>query len=182
MLLQYLGIDTKLPKLGPAGLPAAYQKYKAIINASAQVIGLSKDDEWKAQFSDLHVWTPGIVDFINIFIAKSQYYNIWKPLFGQAQEYPSMKDWLNSHPDKLSTKKLWGFDSKKAILFVDLKNWLDEKDREGKLKQYDKGKRKISTSPTKSKKKHDGKDSTVLKRKHKKRKVSREVRDSDESV
>ena len=52
MLLEYLGINTDLPSLGPPGLCSAYQKFKAVISATPKVMGLAKDSEWKAQFSD----------------------------------------------------------------------------------------------------------------------------------
>jgi len=76
-----LGIDTELPSLGPPGLCSAYQKFKAITNATPQVMALGKNAEWKAQFSDTHAWIPTIFHFIDIFFAKSQFYQIWKPLF-----------------------------------------------------------------------------------------------------
>ena len=69
MLLEYLGIDSDLPSLGPSGLCSAYQKFKAITNATPKVMGIAKDAEWKAQFGDGHPWLPTIVHFINIFVA-----------------------------------------------------------------------------------------------------------------
>ena len=50
----FLMADTDLPSLGPSGLCSAYQKFKAITNTTPKVMGLSKDAEWKAQFSDMH--------------------------------------------------------------------------------------------------------------------------------
>ena len=128
LLLGFLEIDTELPYLGPSGLCSAYQKFKAIINATPQVIGLGKDAKWKAQFGDTYPWVPTIIHFINIFVAKSQFYQIWKPLFSQAQEYPVMKDWLNQHHDWVSTQELWNEDSKRSITFANLKKWLEIKD------------------------------------------------------
>jgi hypothetical protein len=173
LLLEYLGIDIDLPSLGPAGLRSAYQKFKAITNASPKVMGIAKDAEWKAQFDDAHPWIPTIVHFIDIFVAKSQFYQIWKPLFLRAQEYPIMKDWLNQHKDRLSTKELWNEDSR-TLTFADLKKWLEEKDREVDIKKQDvKGKGKAPQSPPKlKKKKNDERDRAVVKRKHKKSKTS----------
>ena len=74
LLLEYLGIDTDLPSLGPPGLCSSYQKFKVITNATPKVMGLAKDAEWKAQFGDTHPWIPTIVHFIDIFVAKSQFY------------------------------------------------------------------------------------------------------------
>jgi len=172
LLLEYLGIDIDLPSLGPQGLRSAYQKFKAITNATPKVMGISKDAEWKAQFSDAHPWIPTIVHFIDIFVAKSQFYQIWKPLFSRAQEYPVMKDWLNQHKDRLSTKELWNENSR-TLTFADLKKWLEEKDREVDIKKQDvKGKRKAPPSPPKLKKKRDERDRAVVQRKHKKSKTS----------
>ena len=177
LLLEYLGIDTDVPSLGPPGLCSAYQKFKAIMNATPTVMRLAKDAEWKAQFGDAHPWIPTIVHFIDIFVAKSQFYQIWKLTFSHAQEYPVMKDWLNQHKDRLSTKELWNLDGNHTLTFADLKKWLEEKDRDVDIKHQDvKGKRKVQ-SPTKSKKKrHDERDSVVVQRKHKK---SKTVKQSD---
>jgi hypothetical protein len=176
LLLEYLGIDTDLPLLGPPGLCSAYQKFKAITNATPKVIGLSKDAEWKAQFGDTQPWIPTIVHFIDIFVAKSQFYQIWKSTFSRAQEYPDMKDWLNQHKDRLSDKELWNMDAKRNLTFADLKKWLEEKDRGVDIKQQDrKGKRKVSESPSKlKKKKHDERDRAVVQKKHKKSKTSKQ--------
>ena len=175
MLLEYLGIDPDLPSLGPPGLCSSYQKFKAITNATPKVMGLAKDAEWKAQSGDMHPWIPTIVNFIDIFVAKSQFYQFWKPLFSRAQEYPDMKDWLNQHEDQLSTKELWNVDAKHTPTFSDLKKWLEEKDREVDIKQQDrKGKRKAPQSPPKlKKKKHDERDRAVMQKKHKKSKTSK---------
>jgi hypothetical protein len=173
LILEYLGIDTDLPSLGPPGLCSAYQKFKAITNATPKVMGLSKDAEWKAQFGDAQPWIPTIVHFIDIFVAKSQFYQIWKPTLSRAQEYPDMKDWLNQHKDRVSTKELWNLDANRTLTFADLKKWLDEKDREVDNR---KGKRKVSESPLKSKKKkNDERDRAVVQKKHKKSKTSKQT-------
>jgi hypothetical protein len=182
LLLEYLGIDTDLPSLGPAGLCSAYQKFKAITNATPKVMGLAKDAEWKAQFGDGHPWVPTIVHFIDIFVAKTQFYQIWRPTFSRAQEYPVMKDWLNQHKDRLSTKELWNLDANRALTFVDLKKWLEEKDRDSDIKhQNEKGKRKAPQSPPKlKKKKHSESDRAVVQRKHKKSKSSKHADEESE--
>ena len=99
-------------------------------------------------FGDRHPWLPTIVHFIDIFVAKSQFYQIWKPMFSRAQEYPDMKDWLNQHKDRLSTKELWNEDNR-TLTFADLKKWLEEKDREVDIKKQDgKGEEEGSTEST----------------------------------
>ncbi|EDR02990.1 uncharacterized protein LACBIDRAFT_307791 [Laccaria bicolor S238N-H82] len=179
LLLEYLGIDRDLASLDKAGLQSAYQKFKAIINATPKVMGLSKDAEWKSQFDDGAAWVPNIVDFIHIFIAKTQFYQVWKPTFLRAEEYPDMRDWLNEEEDCLATEDLWDLRSSRVLSFPDLKKWLDKKDREGELKKRGdlKGKRKAPDSP----KKNRDKDKHVEQRKHKKLKQAR-VRDLDEEA
>jgi hypothetical protein len=139
------------------------------------------DAEWKAQFNETCPWLPTIVNFIDIFGAKSQIYQIWKPTFLRAQEYPVMKDWLNQHKDRLSTNDLWSVEAQHTLTFADLKKWLEEKDREADIKQDVKGKRKApQSSPKLKKKKHDDRDRGVQ-RKHKKSKTSMEPdRESEE--
>ena len=175
LLLEYLGIDTALPSLGPPGLRSTYQKFKAIINGIPTVTDLGKDAEWKSQFEDTTPWIPSVLQFIEIFVAKTQFYQFWRPLLSRAQDYPDMKDWLDQHKDRMSTKELWNTDSSRPITFPDLKNWLDEKDRAVNRKQDAKGKRKAPASPPKSKKKknHD-RDRAVVQRKHKKSKPASE--------
>ena len=46
-------------------------------------------------------------------------------MFAQAQEYPDMKDWLNHHKDRISTKELWDVEAQHALMFADLKKWLE---------------------------------------------------------
>jgi hypothetical protein len=185
LLLEYLGIDTELPELGPPGLRSAYQKFKAITNATPQVMDMGRDNEWNAQFGDSRPWVPTIVHFIDIFIAKSQFYQIWRPLFTRAQEYPDMKDWLNTHKDRLPTKELWNLASKRAPTFPDLKKWLDEQDRAADQQIHAvpdmKGKRKAPPSPPKlKKKKHDDRDRSVVQRKHKKVKIAPQAEEESE--
>ena len=92
-----------------------------------------------------------------------------------------MKDWLDDHKDRLSTKELWQIDSKRAITFPDLKKWLEEQDRKVEMKKYDvKGKRKAPPSPPKLKKKNNDRDRAVVQRKHKKAKVTRETEEEDD--
>lgn len=142
---------------------------------------MSKDQEWKQQFGDSRPWVPNIVDFINIFIAKSQFYQVWRPLFLQAALYPDMTAWLDRHKDRLPSQELWGDVAKRAITFVDLRRWLKERDREAEVKKFEgKGKKKAPPSPNKPRpKKHDDRDKTLVKRKHKKT-INRS--DSDEEA
>jgi len=179
LLLEYLGIDTELPSLGPPGLRSVYQKFKAITNSIPQVTGLGRDAEWKSQFDDGPPWVPTAIHFIEIFIAKSQFYQFWKPLLSRAQEYPDMKDWLDQHKDRMSTKELWNIDSNRPITFPDLKKWLDNKDRAVDMKQDAKGKRKAPASPPKSKKRNHDRDRPVVQRKHKKSKYASELDESE---
>jgi len=97
------------------------------------------------------VWVPNIVTFINIFIAKTQFYQVWKPTFLQAEEYPDMRDWLNEEEDFLAAEDLWDMRGSQVLGFPDLKKWLDKKDCEGELKKCDlEGERKAPDSPKKN--------------------------------
>ena len=178
LLLEYLGIDRDLSSLEPSGLRTSYQKFTAIVNATPKVMGLGKDEEWKAQFDGAAVWVPNIVTFIDIFIAKSQFYQYWRPLFLRAQEYPDMRDWLNEEVDCLSTEELWEIKGSRTLGFPDLKKWLEKKDREAEVKKRDrKGKRKAPDSP---KKKNRDRDQPVVQRKHKKVKQARNSEEEGE--
>ena len=88
-----------------------------------------------------------------------------------------MKEWLNQHKDRMSTKELWDIDSNQPLTFPDLKKWLDNRDQMVEIKKQDvKGKRKAPASPTKLKK--NDRDRPVVQRKHKK---YRPASESDES-
>ena len=90
-----------------------------------------------------------------------------------------MKDWLNQHKDRLSTKELWN-ENNSTLTFADLKKWLEEKDREVDIKKDGKGKRKAPQSPPKlKKKKHDERDRAVVQRKHKKSKSTQSDGESE---
>ena len=84
-------------------------------------MGLSKDAEWKMQFYDGAAWIPNIVEFIHIFLAKTQFYEVWKPAFPRAQEYPDMWDWLNEEEDCFATEDLWELRGSQVLVFPDLR-------------------------------------------------------------
>lgn len=155
----------------PGGLSTAYAKYKAIVLNIPAVIALGTDDEWKAQLEDPTPWIPHVPQFIDIFVAKSQYYDVWRPKFRVAETYPDMKNWLEQKPDALSNKELWGTRSKSTIGFPDLTEWLVAKEAAA-LITLAKGKSKaVSASPSKGKGKGKGRDAPVLEKKpHKKSK------------
>lgn len=92
-----------------------------------------------------------------------------------------MTAWLDRHKDRLPSQELWGDVAKRAITFVDLRRWLKERDREAEVKKFEgKGKKKAPPSPNKPRpKKHDDRDKTLVKRKHKKT-INRS--DSDEEA
>jgi len=98
-------------------------------------------------------WVPIFVDLVNIFIAKSQFYSSWKPLFKGAQKYPEMIAWLDNNSDCESDSELWGEDNDKYS-FNDLKDWLGKKD-------VAKGKRPATTGSSAGKKEKRKKDKKV---------------------
>ncbi|KDR65513.1 hypothetical protein GALMADRAFT_232924 [Galerina marginata CBS 339.88] len=162
LVLEYLGIDPDLPYLGPPGLPAAYQKFKAISGAVDEVLKLGSDPEWEAQFIDEPAWTIKVPEFIDIFVAKSQYYKTWRKKFLRASKFSVMVDWLNQTEDRLSNEEIWGPGPKASITFRDLETWLQKKERDAVVK----GKAKAGSSS--KGKKHDGRDRGVERKSHKK--------------
>lgn len=165
-ILTFLGIDSKLPTLGPPGLASAFQKWKAIEGALNTILALKKNEEWKALVDD-DPWTIIFPDFVDIFVAKSQFYKVWRPKFTRANTFPEMVDWLNDVDDCLSNDQLWGPGHDKTLTFTHLENWLTIKERESKRKGKEKATR-VSKSPPKGKKRDDRDISGEQKRKHKK--------------
>jgi hypothetical protein len=128
-LLQYLGIDVQLP-LGSSCLQGCYQKHCAIINATDKVLKLGQDAEWLALEQKQRV--PHLKDFIEIFVAKTQYYGTWKKAFDDAIRFPAIQDWLAREDDRKSDRAVWG-EEKGSYSFEDLKEYVQEKKREREL-------------------------------------------------
>jgi len=95
-LLQYLGIDIQLP-LASSCLQGCYKKHCAIVNATDKLLKLGRDTEWLGL--EEKQWVPPLRDFIEIFIAKTQYYQTWKKAFDDAVRFPAMQDWLAMEDD-----------------------------------------------------------------------------------
>src|SRR6266545_6498417 len=122
-LLEYLGIDTNLPYIA-TNLHTAYKKHVAISTSTQKVLSLSQDQEWQA-LMDPHPWNVSLKDFIDIFVAKSQYYGTWKQIFEEAECFPAMRDWLALEDDRKSDKAIWG-EIKSTYSFEDLRTWIYE--------------------------------------------------------
>lgn len=165
-LLEYLGLDPELPYLGPANLHIAFQKHVAIVQVTEQIAKLPNDLEWAAYLAPRPVWSINLKDFIDIFIAKSQYYRTWKPLFKAAVKNPAMLAWLKLDNDRKPDNVIWGIEQE-SYGFEDLRKWLDN------VKGNDvKEKRQVLASP-KGKKKTDTRDRAVEKKKLKKKSKSK---------
>ncbi|EDR00483.1 uncharacterized protein LACBIDRAFT_334085 [Laccaria bicolor S238N-H82] len=72
------------------------------VNSSGQMkltwlIPLGRDSEWLAL--EEKQWVPSLKDFIEIFVAKTQYYGTWKEAFDDAVRFPVMQDWLALEDD-----------------------------------------------------------------------------------
>jgi hypothetical protein len=89
---------------------------------------LGRDVEWQA-LTDPNPWAVSLKEFIDIFIAKSQYYGTWKPVFDKAEKIPIMRDWLALEEDRKSDRAVWG-EVKSSYSFEDLKAWIQKKERE----------------------------------------------------
>ena len=92
---------------------------------------LRSNQEWKDHLKDngVEFWVPIfviLVDLVNIFIAKSQFYLSWKPSFRAVKQYPKMLAWLNDNSGCESDSELWGEGNNKYSL-NDLKDWLEKK-------------------------------------------------------
>ena len=128
-LLEYLGIDISLPYIA-TNLHTAYKKHIAISTSTRKVLSLSQDQEWQALMHP-HPWNVSLKDFIDIFVAKSQYYGTWKQIFEEAEHFPAMRDWLALEDDRKSDKAIWG-ETKSTYSFEDLRTWIHGKQREQK--------------------------------------------------
>jgi hypothetical protein len=95
-LLQYLGIDIQLP-MASSCLQGCYKKHCAIVNATDKVLKLARDAEWLSL--EEKQWVPPLRDFIEIFVAKTQYYGTWKKASDDAVRFPAMQDWLAMEDD-----------------------------------------------------------------------------------
>ena len=166
LLLGYLGIDPKIPYL-PFNLHNAYIKHCAIIGASAAVMNLKRDEEWKA-LCDERPWFIKLTEFIDIFIANSQYYGSWRRALNSAMQYPDMHDWLALEADRKPDKEVWGFTSLAPYNLEQLKDWVAKKERKSSQKE-------VKAAGSSSKKQRQG---SPEKRKKKKKK---EVSTSSES-
>lgn len=126
-LLRYLHIDLELPYLGPPGLHSMYPKYKEIARVTDHKLieGLRNNAQWRSYLEDnsLHVWQPTLMDFIHIFVAKSQFYDNWKPAFREAKQFPILIDWLDKKPGCLMNKEMWG-DDKDTYSLSDMNKWM----------------------------------------------------------
>lgn len=155
-LLEYLGIDTTLP-LGLSTIRTAFQKHLAIVASEEKVLQLRRDAAWQDLSPD---WTPNLKEFIEIFVAKSQYYGTWEKSFEKAVEYPDMLDWLNLEEDRKSDKWVWGH-TKSHYAIEDLKVWLKKQERQKQIMERlrdDEKEEEEEKKSKKSKKKSKDKD------------------------
>jgi hypothetical protein len=85
-LFTFLEIPTELLSQDPQLLHTAYAKFKVLNNSSAQMGALQSSQELTDHLAELGVpyWVPIFVDLVNIFIAKTQFYSLWKPTFKRA--------------------------------------------------------------------------------------------------
>ena len=124
-----MGIDIQLP-LASSCLQGCYQKHCAIVNATDKLLKLGQDSEWLAL--EENQWVPSLKDFIEIFVAKTQYYGTWKKAFDDAVKFPVMQDWLAMEDDRKSDRAVWG-EEKGSYSFEDLKDYIQKKKREREI-------------------------------------------------
>ena len=155
-LLGFLDIDLELPYLGPSGLHSMYPKFKEIARVTDHKLieGLHNNAKWRSYLEEngLHNWQPTLMDFIHIFVAKSQFYDNWKPAFREAKQFPILIDWLDQRPGCLTNKEMLG-DDKDTYSLSDMNKWMarggpptgkkvDVKERRGEKSAEKKSKKK----------------------------------------
>ena len=125
-----------------------FKKHAVIVANSKQIVALGCDEEYMALEEE--PWLPSLKEFIEIFVAKSQYYSTWKKEFDDAIRTPVMHDWLKAEEDRKSDRAVWGED-KQSYSFEDLKVYNRKKARERELEVQHAEERK--SGPTSSAKK-----------------------------
>ncbi|KAF8872290.1 hypothetical protein CPB84DRAFT_1818090 [Gymnopilus junonius] len=168
LLLSFLGIDSTTPYL-PFNIHNAFIKHCAIMEATLTVVKLHHDEEWQALVGDEdQFWYPKLTNFIDIFIANTQYYGNWKKPFSVAMTYPDMHDWLEKLEDRKSDSDVWGFSSP-------LKAWVKVKNREKEEREAKSGgSSKRQASPEKKSKSKSKWQVSPMKAKSKSKKKKQE--------
>lgn len=124
-LFQFLDIAPSIVTLG-CGFCENYQKHKIITRTSLIVQCLCSNSDWKAHLeaASLPFWVPTLVQFVEIFIGKSQYYKRWRPLYKRAVTFhPTLAAWLENDLECLSDEKLWG-EPQTVYTLADMEKWL----------------------------------------------------------
>ena len=125
-----------------AGLHLYYNKYQACLKALSVSESMDAAGAWEIK-------KPSDTETVELFIGKTMWHDHLKKQFSRVPKYPEMLQWLNDEEDVLPDIELWG-EEKTSYNFKDLKNWLDDKDKRGKVKG--KGKAKEDENDKKKKK------------------------------
>lgn len=170
--MQALGVDPQSfdrSDLRDLTLPAAFARYKVIVNALKTFKDMKSNGAWR----DLGFSKMTDTGAMELFVGKTLFYT-WAKYFTQANGYPAMILWLEDNPDKPSDLNLWGV-SKASYTMTNLKTWLEnngtlvqdleaDEEKEKEKKKKGKGKEKRSESRSPSKKDKHRKSSSSSKR------------------
>ncbi|TFK58312.1 hypothetical protein BDN72DRAFT_866040 [Pluteus cervinus] len=116
-------------------LQLAYAKFKAVTAASHKLNGLVAGGQWTGPKTTLK-------EIISLCAAPSTWYESYAGPFIRAQEFTPMITWLESDGSNIEvTRDLWGRVQPK-FGFNDLKEWLDEAEKEVEKRRKEKGKEK----------------------------------------
>lgn len=155
-------------------LQLIWLKYRALVEAKEGVGRLRQDPDWKDHLVEAGFkpgesdWIPHYAEMVNIFIAKTVFYDTWSPPFnrllngskkheqtGEAPEetsshkYIEMIKWLNGDCTVPPPENLWG-EKESSVTLDGLTSWLNKhpikETKSGKGSKKKEKKRKEETS------------------------------------
>ena len=85
---------------GTADVRDAYAKYKAVHQALDDMRQMKIDSSWTLEKVKFEV-------IVGIFMCKTTWYTLYKPLFPNITKYPSLVKWLNRDPSAKGDAEIW---------------------------------------------------------------------------
>jgi hypothetical protein len=129
-LMELLNIGSHFANRSDKSLAFAYLKYKSYNLAIQELNQLVSSGDYPATYR--HATATEVVE---IFISKTTWHSSYIPCFSKLANYPLMVEWLEKEDgDEPTDEDVWGY-KKSSYSFVDLKAWLELKDKKGKKKQ-----------------------------------------------
>lgn len=147
-LIALLNIPEHLTRdVKAVGIRWYYARYKAFLEAQETLSKMLKAGTWPGR-------KPTVITIIELFASKSTWFTYVAPGFGDINNFPILKEWLEEGEGCPSDLDVWG-KVKSSYNFADLK---DEKERQvnkGKKKDEKDGGEKVVDKARKHKKKKD---------------------------